>query len=249
MSKELENKIVGTDLCKLATLLYDYSICGNTSPLNNAGQSCISTATDKLWRYTLEKLVFNVDPVGGRIPSDSEDITVSLSIKIEGVKLESEQIENPLNNLFFDMEIEGSRSNEHSQDIDSLYACWHLDKHINTSADGKTKYLHPLYHLAFGGSKMEARGNVFGNSLILPSPRFCYPPMDAVLGINFIIRNYLHKDKIEKITADPEYYQILKRSQERLWRPFFSSLYSYWNIGEFVVTPDFVPEKLFPLYC
>ncbi len=59
MSKELENKIVGTDLCKLATLLYDYNICENTSPLNNAGQSCIGTATDKLWRYTLDKLVFN----------------------------------------------------------------------------------------------------------------------------------------------------------------------------------------------
>jgi hypothetical protein len=96
---------------------------------------------------------------------------------------------------------------------------------------------------------MEERGNDFGNSLILPSPRFCYPPMDAVLGINFIIRNYLHKTKIEKLVRDPEYYQILKRSQERLWKPFFCSLYSYWNIGEFAVTSDFAPEKLFPLFC
>lgn len=248
MSRESDNKIIGGDLCRLAELLRQYGLCEDTTALDNAGQSCITSATDTFWSYTLDKIVFKVDEVGSRIPANSEDISVSLSMSIKGIQTESPEIINPLSKLNFDLEIEGFRQNEVSQDVDTLYASWHLDRHIFEAGDSKTKYSHPLYHFTFGGEKMETRGNIFGDAIIMPSPRFAYPPMDAVLGIDFILQNYLHRTKTNEIISEPEYIRMLQSAQERLWKPFFYSIYSFWNTESFQVAPDFSCKHLMPMF-
>lgn len=248
MSKETDNDI-GTDLCKLAVLLIRHGLCQNVAPLQNAGQSCISKSTSLKWMYNLDKIVFEADEVGGRLPIDAEDISVSLSIKkIEGVYSTSGEIINPLSQLFFDIEIDCYRLNSETSEVEGLYASWHLDKHLTTPGDGKTKYSHPLYHFTFGGNKMEEKALMYGNALIMPSPRFTYPPMDAILGIDFILQNYLSKDKISKLIIDPEYIQVVRNSQVRLWKPFFTSLYSFWDEKAFKISSDFSPVKLLPFY-
>ncbi|MGV3530573.1 MAG: hypothetical protein ACO1OO_16850 [Flavisolibacter sp.] len=249
MSKELENKDIGSELCKLAVLLQDYGLCRDIGPLQRAGNSCICTATDTSWSYKLEKIVFSADEVGGRLAADTTDITVSLSVEIEGRVLETTQVYNPLNKLLFDIELDGWRPNVSVNDFEFVYAAWHLDRHIVDATDAKTKYSHPIYHFTFGGSKMEAKGHdIYGNSIIMPSPRLLYPPMDAVLGIDFILQNYIHKDQLKELFLDPEYVEILKNAQIRIWKPFFSSIYSHWDTASCSVEPDFLPTKLFPLY-
>ncbi len=249
MSKELENKEIGADLCKLSALLQTYKLCGNIDPLQKAGSYCLATATENKWGYTLEKIVFIADEVGGRMAADTTDITVSLTIDIEGTVQESNDIYNPLKKLFFDIEIDGWRVNSSINDLDFVYSAWHLDRHLIELGGLKTKYSHPLYHFAFGGEKMEAKGHdIYGNSIILPSPRLLYPPMDAVLGIDFILQNYIHKDQIQPLVEDPEYIEIVKKAQERIWKPFFCAMYSYWNKGAYNVDSNFTPLMLFPLY-
>ncbi|KFF01359.1 hypothetical protein IX39_12350 [Chryseobacterium formosense] len=243
MSSELENKIIGSDLCKLADLLQQYNLCSDVSPLQNAGILCLHSATEHSWEYSMAKMVFRADEVGGRIPLESEDFSVSLTVEIQGISL-TDELKDPLTKLFFDIEIEGI----HSLDCRDLYASWHLDRHIGKSTDAKTKYSHPFYHFTFGGDKMECKGDMFGGTLILPSPRIAYPPMDAILGIDFILQNYLHKDQLNAIIQDSEYTEIIRRAQERLLKPYFSSIMSYWDKATYTPVVDFSCNKLFPLF-
>lgn len=243
MSNELENKIIGSDLCRLADLLQHYNLCNDVSPLQNAGNLCLHSATEHSWEYSMEKIVFRADEVGGRIPMDSEDFSVSLTIEIAGTGY-SDELKDPLEKLFFDIEVEGI----HSLELRELYASWHLDRHIGLPIDPKTKYSHPFYHFTFGGDKMECKGDIFGDSLILPSPRLAYPPMDAILGIDFILQNYLHKDKLFDITQNPDYIEVMLRAQDRLLKPYFSSIMSYWDNTTYTPVSDFTCQKLFPLF-
>lgn len=226
----VESKSIGSDLCSLARLLVQYGICIDTSSLENAGQSCLHLQEDTAWRYELNKISFEINKVGGMIPSGAYDLSVSLSLNIIGGTANvGVGIWDPLEKLVFDIELEGFRDNISQDDLVELYSSWHLDRHIGKEGDGRNKYSHPMYHFTFGGNKMEDKGDVFGDCLILPSPRIAYPPMDAVLGIDFLLQNYLHRDKISDLISDPEYINIVKRAQDRLVKPYFFSIVSFWN--------------------
>ncbi len=249
MNNELESKDIAADLCKLALLLNTYGLCTDVSPLNNAGQSFIQKDSST-WDYELQKITFtNADEVGGRLPSDSMEISITLSLNINGQQVETTEIYNPLSKLNVDIEIDGRRINPASFEVEDLYSCWHLDLHIEENGDGQPKYCHPMYHFAFGGNKMEARGDAFfGSGIFLPAPRLIHPPMDAVLAIDFILQNYFERSRIQKLLEDSSYVEIVRNSQNRLWKPFFSSLYSYWNAENLTVNKDFSYSKVLPLY-
>jgi hypothetical protein len=246
-SAESEIKIIGDDLCKLADLLITDGICTNTGSLEAAGNSCSKMATETNWGYKFFNLDFNIDEVRSRIPSFCTDLILRFSIDIEGVVQKEKEISNPLNKLFFDIEITGSYLDEKEDKVIPLHCSWHFDKHLKEEGDGSPKYSHPEYHIAFGGKKMEGR-EIYGSTLILPSPRIAYPPMDGPLGVNFILQNYYHKDRIKNILTNPLYMQIIEKSQNRLILPYAQSLISKWiNIGE-VVKDDFNYKSVFPLF-
>lgn len=242
MRDELESsQIIGADLCTLARLLNDYSVCADTSALETAGQNCQYLNEANCWKYNLGKLVFQIDKMGSQIPFDSYDLSVSLTVHIAGnLDNEVETIKDPLKRLSFDIEIEGFRDNLTTQELDVMYSSWHLDRHIIEEGDGDNKFVHPIYHFSFGGNKMEEKGDIFGNSLVLPTPRIAHPPMDAILGIDFILQNYFTREKISKIVSDPEYIGIMKRAQERLLKPYFLSIVSFWNDSLFKVKEEFI---------
>ncbi|TKT93340.1 hypothetical protein [Dyadobacter frigoris] len=250
MKKELENKQIAADLCKLAILLNTYNLCGDVSPLDGAGQSFIETES-KIWKYNLRKITFNdADEVGGRMPSESEQISVSLSLFIKSSGVIGDEVSNPLSELNVDIEIGGQRLNSRTYEIDDLYSSWHLDLHEEEMGDGSPKFSHPLYHFSFGGEKMEGMGeDLIGNTIILPAPRLMHPPMDAVLAIDFILQNYFIREKIKKLLSDPEYKEIVRNSQLRLWKPYFASIYSFWDKGNFNVHENFNCSKVLPFYC
>jgi len=248
MSKGLGNNI-GRDICKLADLLEKHGLARDPYPLNAAGEACIRQATEQSWSYKVHKLIFDVPQVQ-RMPIDAVDISVSFSLNIEGRLTNGDKVENPLNELLFEIEIEAWRENEIAGTVDQLYAAWHLDKHIVKPGDHKPKYSHPLYHIAFGGNRMEAWGqDRYGRTIILSAPRLLYPPMDAVLGVDFLLQNYLHKNDIANLLLESEYRELLRNSQERLWKPFYTSLYSHWDATINTVEESFGPLQLFPLYC
>ena len=98
---------------------------------------------------------------------------------------------------------------------------WHLD---SDSAGNSNKYLHPYFHITFGGRIMENaienRTHDFGQTLVMRNPRFMHPPMDIILGIDFILNHYVSRDYAQYFLGDKEYQDIIKKMQDCLWKPY-----------------------------
>lgn len=242
-TNEILSEIIGRDLLLLSEILINEGLCTDTSSLNTAGNLCLKSQDSEFWSYKVGNLDFALDSMGKIIPSGATDMFLRFSIIIKSDVFDEKVTNNPLQSLFFDIEITGNYI-DGDYNLADLHCAWHLDKHISKPEDGQAHYSHPEYHFTFGGNKMANRD--YGATLIFPTPRFAYPPMDAILGVDFILQNYFHKDRIKGVVQDPIYRNILKKSQERLWKPYFKSLASKWIAdGEF--NDNFTYEKLFPL--
>ena len=223
MQYEYENskKSISDDLEQLAELLNDYGLCKDTSSLYQASNLRYDTVGNN-WKYYINiPITINTVPAHIR-PIEVECLEINFSIQVMGVFLEEDMIENPIADLNFDIVIRGlSDKGEH-------IATWHLDKHIGQEGDGKSRFIHPEYHFSFGGNKMWEQNLDYGNVLIHPSPRLPHPPMDAVLGVDFILRNFVDKDDIQRLISTPEYRAIVRNSQRRLWKPYMLASAKYW---------------------
>lgn len=239
--QERENKIIGEDLCKFVQLLVDTEICGDIGEFYAAGQQCAKNATETTWGYA-SSVNINIDSMGSTLPNDTIDLKLKFSISIKGKTKNTEVLYDPIEELFFDIEVMGiSKSNG------NVFCSWHLDRHQPKNSDKLEHYSHPKYHFSFGGKKAEET-DFYGSTLILPTPRFIYPPMDAVLGIDFIVQNYIHKNKRQALVTHSDYNSIVKKSQERLWKPFFNCILSNWQEpNKLSVEDDFHYAKLLPL--
>lgn len=244
-SNDLENnKICGEDLCTLARLLSNYSICHDTGSLDNAGEVFNKTATDITWGYKIGSLNFKIDEVGKRRPAEATDLNLQFSIDISGIYYNEDLLKDPLTSLNFDLELFGRYCDSNQNDVSDIHAAWHLDPQDYDEMG--TDYCHPHYHLTFGGHKLEEKDIYFGNILILPSPRIAHPPMDAVLGIDFIIQNYFNKQRIVKLLDDPIYRNIVRKSQEYLWKPYYAAIASKWVAPVLNIDPNLDFQRLLP---
>ena len=105
--------------------------------------------------------------------------------------------------------------------------CFHIDYDCGRETlDEKDKFIHPLYHLTFGG--MELDDYYVGDFLNIPSPRFAVLPMDVILIIDFILSNFLTKTKYEKIKCESAYLDELHNSQAKYWKPYFHNIGIKW---------------------
>ena len=83
--------------------------------------------------------------------------------------------------------------------------------------------------------------------LLLIAPRIPFPPMDCFLGIDFIICNFLNKKDYQKLQTEPPYKRVIKKSQEKLWKPYFNIMAQNWekNIGSnLAITPHMLNQML-----
>lgn len=95
---------------------------------------------------------------------------------------------------------------------------WHLDCEENT--DGK--FVHPRFHFHAGGKKIS--GIETGGLLMISSPRIAYPPMDLPLAINFVIRNFVHRDEMSghyAILKKKPYKEVVVKSELAIMKPYF----------------------------
>lgn len=219
-------QIIASDIFDFAELLVSHNIIQDAKSLYDASAKLQNSQNTTEWRYECDNLKFSVEgTVAGTIPQQISFVEIFFNISTVGVFSNDDVCRNPLSELNFDIELEGFRELENK--IDNYFASWHLDKHIKSP---QCQYIHPEYHLTFGGNKLEEKGvDNFGSTLILPSPRISYPPMDVILGIDFILQNYFPLGEISKLLDDSKYKQIVSNSQERLWKPYYLSLSTKWN--------------------
>jgi hypothetical protein len=203
--------ILSTDLQQLATILQKEKICSDTSPL----QKIIGEV--KKGGYDLQKLKLKIDSVPNNTrPSSVMSLAVLLNVQITETLLNENKIDNPISVYNFSVEITGKHKGQ------TIHSSWHLD----FDNDSDSEYLHPSFHLTYGGKTMKS--TELGNVLLLPAPRISYPPMDAVLGVDFVLSNFVKKEIYNKIKANSQYKAAVKRSQKRLWRPYVLSVANHW---------------------
>lgn len=222
----MTNQAIASDIFDFAELLVSHNVIQDAKSLYDVAGKLQQSKNKSNWGYECGNLKFSVTGrIASAIPQQIELVEIIFSISIAGTfSNEYNPCRNPLVNLNFDIEIEGF-----DDQVNNYYSAWHLDKHLDNANNNQTKYVHPEYHLTFGGNKLEEKGPIFGSALILPSPRIVSPPMDAILGIDFIVQNYFPLSEISNLINDSRYKEILSNSQRRLWKPYYLSLSAAWN--------------------
>lgn len=209
----------------IANILKKNAVCRDVQPLRNAFQS---TNSGK-YKSRL-KLEFQPKTLPrNTIPNTIKNIRVILEVSIE--EDFNEIHDKKTYNTIVPGEYNCSvllvgKDNDGLDYVSGL----HIDYDPDSS---RCDYIHPHFHLTFGGDKMkkyfEREPNAdFGRALMLTSPRIAHPPLDIFLAIDFILSNYFEKDIHQKITKESQYKTAIRNSQERLWRPYMLSIAGHW---------------------
>lgn len=188
--------------------------------------------------YEAKNLCFHINGrIKGTVPENLNYYQIYLDNMIMA-KNDLDSQTDPLYAFNFAIDIHAFQSKKKKDNC--FKSSWHLDRHYQ---DVATKNIHPSYHFHFGGRKIKDIDT--GLLTILSSPRIAHPPMDIFLGFHFIILNFFNVKQyrfVDVLLNDYEYQQIIKRAQNRLWKPYFGAFDSRNSHNDFTV------PNVFPLY-
>lgn len=213
------------ELNLLAEILVRNNVSPDPSPVYRAASTCREDAGDS-WGYSVERLIFRLRYIKKPIPSGVYDVTLTFSMSLTGHCYEDSEIRDPLDSLEFNIVINGKHDDEGT--TNPVMCSWHLDRDEPPSAGGKHEFMHPCYHFQFGGRHAKGSRLDFGAALILESPRIAHPPMDAILGVDFILTNYIKSSDLN-FREESDYKNLLKKAQARMWRPYAHALAHTWH--------------------
>jgi hypothetical protein len=243
MPKHNINKVrleIAKELDDLASILEDERICDDVVPLRNAGSQCRAGqpgGNKKAWGYDLDRLIFRLGSFRHAVPVDIVDVAAELSVSVTGLCVDDD--EDPFISLAVDVVIQAR-----GLDSKKLYCSWHLDRHIKEDGDDDPKDAHPHYHLHYGGKRLKALASDFGEALLLDTPRLAHPPLDALLGVDFVLSNYMSIDWRRLRDDVPQYTKLIKKVQQRIWQPYAHTTNSHWERPP--VDKAWSPEQIWP---
>lgn len=190
----------------IANILKQKKLCLDTSPLTQGYNK-----GEKEWNVAKLKFTIKDNIPRNTIPSVTLlDVLLDISYK------ETDDTEIPVSQYNFRITVEGKNQK-------GLFkSSWHLDYDNNNVQD----FIHPHFHITWGGNKMKDLN--LGEVLLLPTPRFSYPPMDIVLGVDFILSNFVKVDIYKQIQSNSQYKAAVKKAQEKYWKPYILSLAHHW---------------------
>jgi hypothetical protein len=119
--------------------------------------------------------------------------------------------------------------------LDNNAECWHQFWHIDNHPKCETppQEAHPLFHVHFGGARLENCRKASNNTLFrrlaeLHAPRIQLPPMDIILLIDFIISNF-DGEKWNSLRGNPGYMSLIWSSQKRMWHHYIRTISDYFE--------------------
>jgi len=209
-------------LCKsyrTKTLIFE-----NLAKLKDTAKYC--SQEKDIWKYDLSPLKIKLPKKPQCRPDNIKNIEITLEVGNE-IFLSNKKnlISDPIKLLKFNIQVKCSKTNN--------LCSWHLDKHsqLPNNEDIDNRYIHPEYHFTYGGRKM--KGLDLGKTLLLTSPRLMHPPLDVILGIDFIINQFITNEYSKYFTVNPTYQKIVSKMKELLWKPYTLALannfYKEWS--------------------
>jgi hypothetical protein len=194
-------------------------------------------------KWTLKtKLIFkNINKVDLKIPSkiekDIKEILLELKVNITENSYSKNTVcdsieQSKLIKYGVNIITYGKKSTTAS----SYKMSWHLDKHIRSdiSAEGRGKgFTHPEYHFNMGGFALTKETDFdYGQVLLIDTPRLIHPPLDIVLSIDFVLKNF-YGIRVKNLTDSTQYNNIISNTKKRLWRPYYIALSNQWESSRF----------------
>jgi hypothetical protein len=197
--------------------------CSQLQQINSNTYASKST----VWEYEIEKLIFKkINLTKHTRPSrikSNDDALLELSIFFKG---EYSVIENKIYDQIENLGVSFFIKCENFLDEENVIwseSQWHLDKHryLDDENVKPIQTIHPIYHFEYGGAvTTEHEGFDYGHFIVLDTPRIMHPPLDIVLAIDFVVKNFYHKAEHHTLTENEVYKRYIKNAQYRLWRPY-----------------------------
>lgn len=204
-----------TELNMIARILQKRRLCKDTTPITNAiqkndkGYSCCN----------IENLEIILPVPGNIIPSNIKHLVAIITVKSDNIQAHETDIVHMFNNYYFNIQFVGNRPEEENRYYSSI--------HLDYEASDTSNYIHPWFHLTYGGHGVKHIDN--GRLMVLPTPRIPIWPMDFILGLDFILSNFLNKEDYNRwFIDDSNYKSSLKNSQYNIWRPYILAIAHHW---------------------
>jgi hypothetical protein len=224
---------VASDVCRelvaLSDFLHKHHVC-DARPITSALTMFKKDGVS--WGYQMGPLVFS--PPADRLRVVTGDVAepkVELDVSVEASITPGVQVADPFIHLSCNIQIKAKRKTNGLP----LFFCWHLDREDSYDHNGVTpSFIHPRYHMQHGGSLLKdfSSGTEdhagYGSVLISDTPRFVHPPLEAILGVDFILTNFYPNDK-RKFREEQAYRILLASAQERYWRPYALAIAQAWS--------------------
>lgn len=181
------------------------------------------------WGYDIGNITFYFNDLPRHVhPEEAINLSLELNVKLIANYNDFKSICDPYKHLEVNIVVKGTYYNCNENKSLELIASYHLDRHIFNEGDNEAEDCHPIYHLQFGGRKLEKKYRDFGNALILDAPRVAHYPMDIVLGVDFVLSNFF-SSSWKKLRQDGEYVNLLKDYQQYFWKPYAHTNASHWK--------------------
>lgn len=180
-----------------------------------------------IWGYDVPNLLirFPQTPEKSK-PHPLKKVELLFAVQIRGKTENLKTFNDPLESLVLDIIIKA----EHQEK--KLLTSYHLDKHIYKEGDNVSQEAHPRYHFQFGGKKMiDEHGKEIdsGSVLFLNPPRISHYPMDLILGIDFLLSNFLPLNWRNLTQNKDEYNALVEKYQELFLKPYALNFASHWD--------------------
>lgn len=221
LSADIVRRNLSSDLLRLSQALQSSSrgTVVNPDVLKSSANAVSRNTRGGAWSYVVAGLILRVQvPQSTRPVSCTGPLTIELDLTFAG-NCDNES-DDTITELVLEISIK-SASGEH-------ICAWHFDRHIE--GGNCPLEAHPLYHFQHGGHAMEPHADCLGMSLLLPAPRLAFPPMDAVLAIDFVLSNFAG-ECWAAMRENSTYLRMLRESQKLLWRPYLRRLADWWECG------------------
>jgi hypothetical protein len=197
------------------------------------------------WGYDADEIIFrfSTSPEKSK-PHPLSDVELQLVVSARGLVNDLETLNDPFQALSFDIVINANC------DKKSVRCTYHLDRHLFEEGDNESEEPHPWYHFQFGGKKLieDHQDLDTGQVLFLNSPRIPHPPMDLILGIDFLVSNFFPKEW-KSLTAKPEYNNLIEKYQKLFLKPYIFNFASQW--GNAILNgenPNWTSGQIFPQF-
>lgn len=217
-------RLLGQKLNDYASELGAYGIDGNL--FLEISKQC--ELIDNIWHYPTRPILIIMPHTcipNHTVPKLLRDCESSLEIRLSltgDIKIKSDRsmVDDPMHQIDgFDIVVS----------TDKYISSWHLDRHIMAEGEAEGTYVHPIYHFTHGGFEMEGpyessnSEDYYGNAIIMRNPRLMHPPMDLILGLDFVFNQFMPRNTLS-ILKDPVYMDLIEQVKGFLWQPFALAL-------------------------